>query len=290
MRLVLVHGRSQQGKDPVALQQAWQRALDEGLVAARLNLPAGTTVSLPFYGDELDRLVEKAKAPLVADVATKGASGSDKELVFRAELAAELARNAGLSTADIERQMPPGVKDKGPLQWEWVHAILKALDRNAHFGSAFLDGFTRDVYLYLTIPSVAKAIDNIVLAAMDGPGPCVVVGHSLGSIVSYRVLSALAGRVDDVRMFITVGSPLGLNAVRNHLPSPLAMPKKVHRWRNAYDDRDVVALLPLDEKTWPIEPAIENHGHVRNRTDNAHGIVGYLNDVKVATWVVEGLT
>jgi hypothetical protein len=288
MRLVLVHGRSQQGKDPAKLQQTWQQTLDAGIAAAGLNLPSGTTVSFPFYGDELDKLVNQLNSPLVADVATKGAPIPDKELAFRAELAAELARNAGLSTADIERELEPGVKDKGPLQWEWVHAILKALDRNAHVRDVVLDQFTRDAFVYLTYPAVAKKIDDIVLAAIDGAGPCVVVGHSLGSIVSYRVLTELAGRID-VQAFVTVGSPLGLNAVRNHLPLPLAMPQKVKKWRNAYDERDVVALMPLDKNTWPIEPAIENFGQVKNGTDNAHGIIGYLNDVQVAAWVVEGL-
>ena len=66
------------------------------------------------------------------------------------------------------------------------------------------------------------------------------------------------------------------------------MPKKVAMWRNAYDDRDVVALRPLDSKTWPITPAIKNFSKVRNQTDNAHGIEGYLNDKQVAAWVAEG--
>lgn len=289
MRLVFVHGRSQQGKDPAKLQEAWQQTLANGVAAAGLQLPETAAVTFPFYGDELDKLVTQLNSPLVADVATKGAPIADKELTFRAELLAELARNAGLSTSDIDGQLPPGVKERGPLQWEWVHAVLKALDRNAHLGDVVLDQFTRDTFVYLTYPAVAKKIDDIVLAGLQGLGPCVVVAHSLGSVVSYRVLTALAGQVD-VRAFVTVGSPLGLNVVRNHLPLPLAMPLKVGKWRNAYDKRDVVALKPLDQTTWPIQPRIENFGEVKNTTDNAHGITGYLNDRKVAGWVVEGLT
>lgn len=288
MRLVFVHGRSQGGQDRAKLQQAWEQTLREGLAAARLTLPTNTAVSFPFYGDELDRSVSQLNAPLFTDVATKGATIEDREMVFRAELALELARNAGLSTADIEREAGPDANEKGPLQWEWVHAILKLLDRNAHAGDIVLDQFTRDVYVYMTYPKVSKAIDDIVLAAIVAPGPCVVVAHSLGTILSYRILTALAGSVD-VRAFITVGSPLGLNAIRNHLPTPLAMPQHVGKWRNAYDKRDVVALLPLDGTTWPIEPSIENFGEVKNMTSNAHGIVGYLNDVRVASWVAEGL-
>lgn len=288
MRLVLVHGRAQQGKDPVKVQQLWDETLVKGLLLAGKTLPPATTESFPFYGDELDRLVKDLNAPLVQDVATKGVTIEDKEIAFRAMLASEIAENAGLSTPDIERQLAPAAKGKGPLQWEWIHAILKALDKNAHIGDIFVDQFTRDAYVYLTYPAVAKRIDAIVRAAVEGEGPCVVVGHSLGSIVSYRVLTDLAGKVD-VKAFITVGSPLGLNAVRNHLPHPLGMPAKVGKWRNAYDDRDVVALLPLDKGSWNIQPTIENFGKVKNQTGNAHGIEGYLNDKQVATWIADAL-
>lgn len=289
MRLVFVHGRAQEGKDPVKLQQAWEETLAKGLLLAGITFPPGTSVSFPFYGDELDRLVKELDAPLIEDVASKGAAIDSGEAVFRAMLANELADNANLTTADIEKELPPGVKEKGPLQWEWVHAILKALDKNKKIGKFVVDQFTRDAYVYLNYPAVATKIHDIVRPAIEGASPCVVVGHSLGSIVSYRLLSELAGKVE-VRAFISVGSPLGLNTVRNTLTRPLAMPTKVGTWRNAYDDRDVVALLPLDSKTWPITPAIENFSEVRNQTDNAHGIEGYLNDKQVAAWVVEGLT
>jgi hypothetical protein len=63
----------------------------------------------------------------------------------------------------------------------------------------------------------------------------------------------------------------------------------VGHWFNAYDDRDVVALLPLDGQTFNVTPPIENKGDVRNFTDNRHGIEGYLVDPVVAQQVVLGL-
>lgn len=288
MRLVFVHGRAQEAKDPVKLRQTWEDTLAKGLLLAGVTLPP-SSVSFPYYGDELDRIVKELDAPLIQDVAAKGSVIEAGEVVFRAMLANELAENANLTTADIEAELPSSVKEKGPLQWEWVHAILKALDKNKKIGKFVIDQFTRDAYVYLTNPAVATKIHDIVRPSIEGAGPCVVVAHSLGSIVSYRLLSELAGNVD-VRAFITVGSPLGLNAVRNTLARPLAMPKKVAMWLNAYDERDVVALRPLDNTTWPITPAIKNFSKVCNQTDNAHGIEGYLNDKQVAAWIAEGLT
>ena len=147
----------------------------------------------------------------------------------------------------------------------------------------------REVFAYLKYPTIAQEVDIIVRKAVVGEGPCVVVAHSLGSVVAYRVLISLAGEVD-VRAFITLGSPLGLNAIRTKLPRPLCMPHGVKKWQNAYDDRDVVALLPLDATRWAIRPPIENFDGVKNDTDNAHSISGYLNDRHLGQWVVDALS
>jgi hypothetical protein len=288
MRLVFVHGRDQHGKVRVLLEKSWSDALAEGLKHAGQDQITQVSVTFPFYGDELAALVKELDTPLVAEVATKGGEPDDREAAFRGELLQELATNAGLSDDEIAAHATEPVQKKGPLNWAWVHAVLRALDKKAHIGDEVLDNFTRDVFVYLTYPAVGKKIDKIVSEAIAGPGPCVVVAHSLGTIISYRVLSALGSQVD-IRAFVTVGSPLGLNSIRNHLDSPLATPAGVKVWKNAFDRRDVVALLPLDKATWDIAPPIENYGEVKNKTDNRHGIVGYLDDATVAGWVAKAL-
>jgi hypothetical protein len=69
----------------------------------------------------------------------------------------------------------------------------------------------------------------------------------------------------------------------------LVSPPCVGQWFNAYDDRDVVALSPLDARTFNVTPPIENKSDVLNFTDNRHGIEGYLADSVVARQVVLGL-
>ena len=56
VRLVLVHGRSQQGFDPAELQRNWLETLHRG--AAKLNraLPEPLDVAFPFYANRLDEL------------------------------------------------------------------------------------------------------------------------------------------------------------------------------------------------------------------------------------------
>ena len=287
MKLVFVHGRDQQGKPSVGLRRLWEDSLDEGLSKAGLSRPAGVKVEFPYYGDELDRLVRELATPLVSDVRARGDSPDPAEADFRGRLLSDLAAGAGISDDEIAAVYSGVGTEKGPLNWAWVQAILRALDRTP-LGAASIDAFTRDVYVYLTNDHVAGTINRIVSAAI-GNEPCVVVAYSLGSIVAYRLLRQV-GAGANVRRFVTVGSPLGVAAIREHLlPPVLARPDGVGRWFNAYDRRDVVALRALDTATWDITPPIENRGEVVNQTTNRHGISGYLDDEMVARWIAEGL-
>lgn len=287
MKLVFVHGRDQQGKIAAELQSTWEEALDRGMNKASLQRPNSLDVSFPFYGDSLARLVTELDTPLVSDVRTRGDKPDTGEADFRARFLAELASGAGISDTAISKHFAGTPTEKGVLNWGWVRAILKALDETP-LGAASIDAFTRDVYVYLTHDAISEAITKIVSDAI-GDEPCVVVAHSLGSIVTYRSLRQI-GNTAQVRRLITIGSPLGVNVVREYLrPPALAKPEGVAAWFNAFDRRDVVALRPLDQSTWDIDPPIENFSYVNNHTENRHGISGYLNDPTIARWVVEGL-
>jgi hypothetical protein len=106
-------------------------------------------------------------------------------------------------------------------------------------------------------------------------------------VVAYNVLRT-ERRALQVPLFVTVGSPLGVRAIRDQLV-PLRYPRPAAAWYNAYDPRDVVALYPLDSRNFPVTPSVQNAGRVNNRTSNRHGIVGYLDDPDVAKRVLDAL-
>jgi hypothetical protein len=285
--LIFVHGRDQQGKNPVELQAEWESAWDEGLKNAGLQRPSNTEVSLPFYGDRLMELLKQLDAPMLSDVQAKGDGIDDEEAEFRAELVAQLARDYGITDEQIAAQLTPGKPvERGLQNWEWVQAILRALDKTP-LGQAAIDLFTRDVYAYLTNGVVRREIDKIVLSTIP-QGKCVVVAHSLGSIVAYNVLYKAVHPINATR-FVTVGSPLGVKAIQVHIEKPCMIPKSASRWLNAYDERDVVALRSLSSDTFPGNPALLNKADVKNKTANRHGIIGYLDNPDVARWIHEGL-
>lgn len=283
MKLIFVHGRSQGDKDPIALKQTWEESFDRGLQNIGLSRPSGLQIALPFYGKTLDDLVEQLEAPLIADVVEKGAAQDDGEASFRGEFLQEIADANNITDEQIEEFFDEDIQEKGVLNWKWVHAILKALDKNKNLGDVVLDTFTRDVYVYLTNPGVRQRINAIVAAELTDE-PCVVVGHSLGSIVAYNVLRSHPYPA----RYITLGSPLGTKAVKNRLQI-VEMPATTSSWDNARDPHDVVALFPLDAEHFATNPAIENNNNVDNRTDNQHGIVGYLPDTWVTTSIYKAL-
>ena len=117
--------------------------------------------------------------------------------------------------------------------------------------------------------------------------PTIIVSPSLGTVVAYRVILDNISKIN-FHKFITIGSPLGMSAISSKL-SPLTNPCNDDDWFNAYDERDVVSLNPLDDEHFPIDPEINNFNGVDNHTDNRHGIIGYLNDETIASEIIEAL-
>lgn len=283
-RLVLVHGRGQQGLNPAELKTTWMNTLRSGAEANGKSLPADLDVTFPYFGDTLDELSREAEVPLTG---TRGSPADDEYLAFQAEVAESIRQSAGVTDAQVDAEYGANPKPRGPLNSEWVQAILRALDKHGGgMSQDALERFTRDVFLYTNRAGVRVEIDHIVAAALTEQ-PTVVIAHSLGSVVAYSVLVS-DPRLLRVPLFVTVGCPLGIRAIRDQF-RPLKFPVPVKSWYNAFDTRDVVALNPLDRANFPVNPDIVNYPSVRNQTDNRHGIVGYLNDREVARQILTGL-
>lgn len=275
--VLMVHGRSQGGKNKAELRETWVDTFRQGLPADKAKRLDEIDFRLPFYADELDRLAAQAGA-FPADVATRGDPGGvDPEYAaFRLAIATEALEQAGIDAATVQDE---AIADRGPFQWNWVQKVFQKLEAVPGLSGNMLERFTRDVWIYLKYPVVRDTVNDIVRAEMPSSGELFVVGHSLGSVVAYDVLRGASGI--SVPLFMTVGSPLGIREIVQRL-RPIGHPAVAAKWYNAYDERDIVALRPLDAANFPLDPEVENYGEVQNRTDNAHGIIGYLNNKTVA--------
>jgi hypothetical protein len=236
MRLLLVHGRSQGGKDPVKLKSEWLDALSIGLKKVGLALPADVQIDFPFYGDRLDEFVRQFELPADPAIIPKVSPAFDEFAAFRARVAEEMRAKAGITDAQVQSECRPGAAEKGAQNWEWVQAIVRLLDRNlTGVSQTTIEVFLRDVFLYTQRIVVREVIDKTV-SEMLSLETAVVVGHSLGSVVAYNVLKGAANKVP---LYISLGCPLAIRAVRRTL-GPVSNPLGKKGWYNAYDAHDVV--------------------------------------------------
>jgi hypothetical protein len=288
MRILFVHGRAQGGKDPDELEGIWTQTLKKGFDLAGVRWPDDLKIDFPFYGDRLDEFTTLAELPGPTDVVAKG-TGQDREFeAFMQSVLDEMKRRAGIPDEDVTAEMEAdSVQEKGIQNWWWVQAIARAIDRRLTDTADFvIEAFLKDVFLYVNKPPVTRGINKIVEEKLTGT-PTIVVGHSLGAVVSYKVITDDLDKLDIVK-YVTVGSPLGITAISSKL-GLLQNPGGQNGWYNAYDERDIVALNPLDDRYFPTAPPIVNDNGVKNHTDNHHGIIGYLDDAKVARQVADAL-
>ena len=210
--------------------------------------------------------------------------GAVAKVVFKVKSSVDLARQRiriKSSRAEKAKNRKNGeLVEKGIQNWRGVLAALRLLNRIPGVASASVELFTRDVWYYLTKLGTRSAVDEIVTASVPQDEPCVIVGHSLGSVVAYNILMNMDKRAH-VQRFITLGSPLGIEAIYNRLPSdapPRKAPSGVSEWFNARDSRDVVSLFDIPGDRFRGAPVVQNYSEVRNESENRHGIDEYLRD------------
>lgn len=291
-QLVFVHGRAQEQKDAAALKAEWIDSWRSALGKLGLAMPIDEpNIRFPYYGQTLYDLSQGLSPAQAADVIVKGANADAQQRAFIQAVLAEVQKKEGIDTAMIAEVAGADVVQKGPLNWGWVQAVLDVIDRKVPLASGTSIALaTNDVWQYLENPGIRDEIEQGVRMAMKPDVPTVVVAHSLGTVVAYNLLRR-EGEAQrwQVPLFVTLGSPLAVTAIRRKL-SPNKHPACVKRWWNAMDERDVVALYPLDAENFPVDPQITNKRDVDNPTSNRHGISGYLADPEVAKTLHDALT
>ena len=282
-RILFIHGIAQGMRAHDEVLAEWQRALHAGYAAAGLDWDTGTKVDLAFYGSTLLERIEAAGVPDVTSKSSGTPSGDFEE--FSAALLSEMqAHHPSLSEEDVLAELndPDAAVEKGPLNWRWVHAIARTIDKEQGIGPWGISKFLKEVHFYVKRPRVKRVVDKIVDQALTDE-PTILVGHSLGSVVSYW---ATIRHPSLITRHITLGSPLALRMVSATLGRPENGAS--HGWHNFRDPDDIVALHPLAPGRFATDPAIVNH-EIENQTANQHSIDGYLNQPEVARAIDEVL-
>ena len=184
----------------------------------------------------------------------------------------------------MDEVAPDTIGKRGLLNSRFILEAIAWIDTNfPQLSGAGIELLLRDVFLYLHDAEVRNAVNGVVRQSFTNQ-PTLIIAHSLGSVVAYNLLRNGAFGDSKKHRLITVGSPLGLNAFDKSLGNRVN-PMSEGAWLNAYDPKDIVALYPLSEPYFDVNPTIFNHGNVKNKTANHHGISGYLDDIMTAQFV-----
>lgn len=281
MRIVFVHGINNQSNSSEWIARDWANFIERAL--NKPGLLAGCDVVAPFYGKRLAELT-RDRDMTVRDAVAQSATGvPDADLAFAESLVGEIAAGLGIDTAEVEAAadldvttMTPGARALLPT--------LALIERWSPGTGDFVMRFVKEANTYFRGIGAKDEIDALVKPALTGHGSQIVIGHSLGSVVTFDLLR---NNATDTRLYVTLGSPLPLASVQRQLGPPLRQPSGVGRWLNAIDPDDVVGLgrglVP------PFAIGIENLTDLRNGWDS-HSIRGYLSDARVANAIATALS
>lgn len=283
MDLVYVHGRAQEGRKPADILEEWNAGLRESFDTAGIPFPSFRKIRLPYYGDTLARLTHNRPAT-TASIAHRSLGPGESFDPFVANFIRKMAERDGLTDEDIAEILIAenvAVTERGPLEWGWVHGLANYLERkHPWLRDPVLERIVADVKAYTDRPDVSDAVHAIVRPEI-GAGPSIVVSHSLGTVVAYWILAKILKKKTKVRLFVTAGSPLGLDSIKSKIvPPPRNFPDGVAKWVNFTDKHDIVALTEkLDRSTFLAK--IKNFTDLDNGKD-PHSIARYLADPRLA--------
>lgn len=284
MRLVLVHGINNEKQSAAEIGESWMGALSEAWATAGLSQPEDLDVCVPYYAEELAAL---SRAPVGAVQA-----GGGKTTVSGTEMALlqEYADAIGVTGADVlAAAQEAGVEIRalqaGVPHVSWVIGLSRALEGILPSKGKYLARlFLRQAAIYLDRAGVQSRIKNIVRPHLfNGAGPSVIVAHSLGTVISYELLTEKATAPNSVPLFCTLGSPLAVSIVADHVGKRSQFPNPpIQRWLNGYHANDFVTLGRSLEAAVLGFGGIENENSIVNDGEDKHDILAYLGTPGIA--------
>ena len=276
--MVFVHGRGQEFQDPAVLARSWQASLAAGLIKAGMASLADAPTVFPYYGNLLYQITAQvARDPIELEAMPAGPDEPGPFHPYLPEDGGRLEREVLADMATVAR--PTAAEEEAfgldrVLSWGAARDTLTWIARNTRVDQAIITDYLRDVAVYLT--RARSQVLDLVREAIPPGVPVVLVSHSLGTVVARDLLDDAQLR-DRVMLWVTAGSPLGLDAVQKNLLTKGAHNPGVS-WVSAYDVHDIVALGHPLLPAWgpPLRDVKVDNG------DSPHSIERYLNHPEVA--------
>jgi hypothetical protein len=249
---------------------------------------ADVPVVFPYYGNLLYQITAQvARDPIELEAMP---AGPDEPGPFHPYLPEDAGRLERELLADMAAAARPAAGEEAAgeeaageeeafgldrvLSWGAARDTLTWIARHTRVDQAIITDYLRDVAVYLT--RGRSQVLDLVREAIPAGVPVVLVSHSLGTVVARDLLGDAELR-DRTMLWVTAGSPLGLDAVEKNLLTQGARNPGVS-WVSAYDVRDIVALGHPLLPSWgpPLVDVKVDNG------DSPHSIERYLSHPEVA--------
>lgn len=274
MTVLFIHGIDQVEYTSDQLLTSWTSYIDIASPSLLLNTPT----EMAYYAKTLAEFTSGGFSSAISMGSNLNNSNSS-ELNFCYDILNEIAAINGLDISTALEATCINGNDIIPMGNSLLRTLVRiasALENKAPQRTEIVLRLLKQAYTYLSMQSARKAVDNVVRPLIE-QRPRILIAHSLGTVIAYNILQQLEneGSSINIPLFVTLGSPLSLAAVKARINTPRKKPNIVQRWVNYYDTSDLVTLgRSLDINTFAEN--IENDGTVNNKSRNAHNVAGYL--------------
>jgi hypothetical protein len=290
MRMLLIHGISQEGKSSKIIHDDWMGILRDNFARHRLADASAklSRIDAAFYGD---RLKELSGGWVSGNAIAQGAEEATDDFdEFAIQALENLATRLKITRQAIEHEAADTTVAQGAgVHKKWVKAIARLIEKVSPLRGTLAIRVLGQAHAYLRNHYVHDEINNLVRPLFEDDEAAIVVSHSLGTVISYSILRQFErnGRPRRVPLFFTLGSPLGIDSVRKIFTKPRGRPANVARWFNGADPEDFVALR--EKLKGDFGPYVEDYPDFKNGYDNPHSIAGYLADKRVAHAIAQAV-
>ncbi|MFF8291475.1 alpha/beta fold hydrolase [Streptomyces sp. NPDC016309] len=230
-----------------AVRTAWDAAVPSvplaGAVDALLAAPPlrrAAALAAP-EGDALPRLT--ARALTAWALARAGRPAGEVPVAARDDLVDTLTAELGGDVKGLGDALVAALGFSARLFERSVGSRMLVSRRAALSGRSV--GFFGDIVSYLVRGRAVRDHVADTIRALPGPGPVVVLGHSLGGVIAVDLLTDPPDGVS-VDLLVTAGSQAPLLYELDALPSRpygSGLPTAFPRWLNVYDRRDLLSYL-----------------------------------------------
>jgi hypothetical protein len=286
MRLVFVHGINNQDNTIERIKEDWWNALSSAW--AKIGLPAKPMpqIDVAFYADKL----AEAERGNLAKAITMGGESPQGRTVATGVLQ-EYIDAAGVTQEEINRVaaaygVPVEAVQQGAPHEGWIISLAGILERILPTKGKYIARlFLKQAALYVENEGLRESIDakvktQIISGKQD---PAIVIAHSLGTVVAYRLLANQMQSGRDVPLFLTLGSPLSVKMFKKILPPRGSLPTPpIKNWLNGRHREDFVTLgRAITEESIGFA-GVTDEVDIVNDVDDKHSIKHYLASPDIA--------